>query len=90
MDQPGIVKLIKKGESKTVEFKETFDNKTIETAVAFANTKGGHVFIGVSDQGIKKGIQVGKETLMAGLIRFLKVLSLGSCRRLSHRKLRTK
>jgi len=64
MDQSEIVKLIKKGESKTVEFKETFDNKTIETAVAFANTRGGHIFIGVSDKGTKKGIQIGKETLI--------------------------
>ena len=64
MDQSEIVKLIKKGESKTVEFKETFDSKTIETAVAFANTRGGHIFIGVSDKGAKKGIQVGKETLI--------------------------
>jgi len=64
MDQAEIVKLIKKGESKTVEFKETFDSKTIETAVAFANTRGGHIFIGVSDKGAKKGIQVGKETLI--------------------------
>ncbi|MCD6295912.1 MAG: putative DNA binding domain-containing protein [Deltaproteobacteria bacterium] len=64
MDQSETVKLIKKGESKTVEFKETFDNKTIETAVAFANTRGGHIFIGVSDQGTKKGVQVGKETLI--------------------------
>jgi len=64
MDQSEIVKLIKKGESKTVEFKETFDNKTIETAVAFANTRGGHIFIGVSDKGAKKGVQIGKETLI--------------------------
>jgi len=62
MNQSEIVKLIKKGESKTVEFKETFDNKTIETAVAFANTRGGHIFIGVSDN--KKGVQIGKETLI--------------------------
>ena len=64
MEQSEIVKLIKKGESKTVEFKETFDNKTIETAVAFANTRGGHIFIGVSDKGAKKGVQIGKETLI--------------------------
>ena len=64
MDQSEIVKLIKMGESKTVEFKETFDNKTIETAVAFANTRGGHIFIGVSDKGAKKGVQIGKETLI--------------------------
>jgi len=64
MDQSEIVRIIKNGESKTVEFKETFDNKTIETAVAFANTRGGHIFIGVSDQGAKKGAQIGKETLI--------------------------
>ncbi len=64
MDQSEIIKLIKKGESKTAEFKETFDNKTIETAVAFANTRGGHIFIGVSDKGAKKGVQIGKETLI--------------------------
>jgi ATP-dependent DNA helicase RecG len=64
MDQLEIIKLIKRGESKTVEFKETFDNKTIETAVAFANTRGGHIVIGVSDKGAKKGVQIGKETLI--------------------------
>jgi ATP-dependent DNA helicase RecG len=64
MDQSEILKLIKKGESKTVEFKETFDNKAIETAVAFANTRGGQILIGVSDKGAKKGVQIGKETLI--------------------------
>ncbi len=63
MNQREITELIKKGESETIEFKETFDNRTVETAVAFANTKGGHIFIGVSDQGVKKGVQIGKETL---------------------------
>jgi len=63
MNQTEIIELIKKGESETVEFKETFDNRTVETAVAFTNTKGGHIFIGVSDQGAKKGAQIGKETL---------------------------
>ena len=66
MDQSELVKLIKKGESKSVEFKETFDNKTIETAVAFANARGGHIFVGVSDKGAKKGVQIGKETLLFG------------------------
>jgi len=31
-------------ESETVEFKNGFDRETIETLVAFANTKGGKVF----------------------------------------------
>ena len=54
--------LIKTGESETFEFKEKFDEQTIESAVAFANTKGGIIFIGVSDKNNIKGIKVGKET----------------------------
>jgi ATP-dependent DNA helicase RecG len=55
--------LIKTGESETVEFKEKFDERTIESAVAFANTKGGIIFIGVSDKNTIKGIEIGKETI---------------------------
>lgn len=55
--------MIKRGETETVEFKENFDKEAVETAVAFANTKGGTILIGVSDKGKIKGIQLGKETL---------------------------
>ncbi len=55
--------LIKTGESPTVEFKEKFDERCIESLVAFANTKGGVIFIGVSDKNNIKGIKVGKETI---------------------------
>jgi len=55
--------LIETGESETVEFKEKFDEQTIELAVAFANTKGGTIFIGVSDKNNIKGIKIGKETI---------------------------
>ena len=55
--------LIKTGESDTVEFKEKFDERTIESAVAFANTKGGMIFIGVSDKNNIQGVKIGKETL---------------------------
>ncbi len=54
---------IKTGESETVEFKEKFDERTIESAVAFPNTRGGIIFIGVSDKNNIKGIKVRKETL---------------------------
>lgn len=43
--------LIKSGESETLEFKEKFDERTVESAVAFANAKGGMILIGVSDKG---------------------------------------
>ena len=36
--------ILKSGESVTVEFKESFDREALETAVAFANTKGRGTF----------------------------------------------
>jgi ATP-dependent DNA helicase RecG len=56
-------KLIASGESISLEFKEKFDERTIESAAAFANTKGGIILIGISDRGEIKGIQIGKETI---------------------------
>lgn len=58
-----IKKALASGESETVEFKAGFDKNTIETLVAFANTRGGNVFVGVSDRGEIKGIQISKETV---------------------------
>ena len=55
--------LIRKGESATVEFKEGFDREAVETVGAMATTKGGVVLIGVTDKGIVKGVQVGRNTL---------------------------
>lgn len=63
MIQDEIVELIRKGESENTEFKENFDKETIETAAAFANTKGGVILIGFSDKGKVNGVQIGKETL---------------------------
>ena len=54
---------IAQGENTTTEFKENFDQETIETAAAFANTNGGTILIGVSDKREIRGITVGKETL---------------------------
>jgi len=56
-------KLIAGRESETVEFKTSFDKEVLETAGAFANTRGGTIFIGVSDDGKIHGAQFGKETL---------------------------
>lgn len=49
-------------ESITVEFKKSFNEDVIETLVAFSNTKGGIVYIGITDKGKIIGIQIGKET----------------------------
>jgi len=60
-----IIAIIKAGESEAVEFKSSFDREAIETLVAFANTRGGKVFIGVTDAGDIKGVAIGKETLQS-------------------------
>jgi len=58
-----LIELIRKGESETIEFKENFDKETIQTAAAFANTKGGIILIGLSDKEKVNGVQIGRETL---------------------------
>ena len=63
MNQDQLMDVIKKGESETVEFKENFDKESIETIGAFANTKGGIILVGVSDESKINGVKTGKETL---------------------------
>jgi len=63
MNEKELKKLLISGETETLEFKENFDKETIESAGAFANTKGGNIIIGISDINKVKGVQVGKETL---------------------------
>jgi len=61
--QTDLRKLIKSGESETVELKASFNKEILETSGAFANTKGGVILIGISNRGEIRGIQIGKETL---------------------------
>jgi len=63
MNKKTIPDLIAKGESETVEFKSAFDQATIETLAAFANTKGGHVLIGIADSAKIIGVQLRNETI---------------------------
>lgn len=68
-DADEILSLIRQGESGTVEFKESFsldvrkqtkekyvEKSALKTIVAFLNTEGGVLLIGVSDEGDLKGI----------------------------------
>jgi ATP-dependent DNA helicase RecG len=50
-------------ESDTVEFKESFDREVVVTAGAFANTRGGTIFIGMTDRGNVVGTLIGTESL---------------------------
>ena len=49
-------------ESEKYEFKTSFNEDVVISLVAFSNTKGGIVYIGISDNGEIKGIHLGKET----------------------------
>ncbi len=57
-----IEEIAKNGEKENIEFKENFCDDVIVSLVAFSNTKGGQVFIGIKDNREIKGTSVGKET----------------------------
>lgn len=63
MNELTLQQLISQGESETVEFKSSFNVATIESLVAFANTKGGSVLVGVSDKGKIVGCDVSNESV---------------------------
>lgn len=65
MDKKELKKLIEKGESRSVEFKESLSlkDKIGENVSAFSNTRKGFVLVGVADSGEIKGIDIGKKTI---------------------------
>ena len=60
-----LKKIISQGESETVEFKKSpsESKEIIKTISAFANTKGGKIFIGISNSGKVPGVKIGKDTI---------------------------
>jgi len=58
-----IKDIINQGESQTVEFKSSFQKEVIISIVAFANAKGGRIFIGVNDNAEVLGITLKREVL---------------------------
>ena len=54
-----VLRLIRGGESQFVEFKKKANHpeKIIREVVAFANSDGGHLFIGVNDDGTLAGLK---------------------------------
>jgi len=58
-----LERLLAEGESETVEFKQSFDEETLESIAAFANAGGGTLLVGVADDSSVKGVTLGKETV---------------------------
>lgn len=50
-------------ENETLEYKRSFNTDVIETAVAFANTSGGEIWLGVDNQGEPLGTNFSSEAL---------------------------
>jgi len=59
--------IISQGENETVEFKQSFSKTVIETLVAFSNTKGGQVLIGIDNSSTVKGVSISEETVQKWL-----------------------
>lgn len=53
-----IDKLPELGEGQFIEFKESFDKNFLKEIVAFANASGGIIYIGITDAGKLKGIEI--------------------------------
>jgi ATP-dependent DNA helicase RecG len=60
-----LKKILKSGESETLEFKQSLSEKDqiLETVSAFSNARGGSIYIGIDTSGKANGVQIGKKTL---------------------------
>ncbi|MCK4561187.1 MAG: ATP-binding protein [Calditrichia bacterium] len=50
--------ILQNGESYLVEFKERFNSSLSREITAFANASGGRIYLGVSDSGVVRGIEI--------------------------------
>ena len=50
--------ILRKGENHKIEFKERVDKNLGKEMVAFANSSGGQIYLGVTDEGKIKGIKI--------------------------------
>jgi len=58
-----LKQLIQTGEGYHLEFKESLDKSLIEEVCAFANSSGGKVLLGISDDGEIEGIKTDNNIL---------------------------
>ena len=67
MTEKEIKSILDKGEGITVEFKSSFNTEVIETLVAFSNTRGGSVLIGISNELKISGVTINSESIQIWL-----------------------
>lgn len=58
-----VQECLRTGESQICKFKSNFNVETIETLVAFANSKGGKVLIGISNKAEILGVNINTESI---------------------------
>jgi len=57
MNKNDLSILLQEGEGSTLEYKETISSGLARELVAFANTAGGKILLGVRDDGSVRGIE---------------------------------
>ncbi len=81
MNEKAFELILKTGESFFVEFKERLDKSLTKEIVAFSNSQGGRIFIGVKDNGEIKGMRITNKIVVfnpGGLVKWLKPEEFGS------------
>ena len=59
MNSEELSLILKEGEGLKIEFKESFEPKSLaKELVAFANSEGGRIFLGINDKCDVKGIKI--------------------------------
>ena len=62
MDKEKLKLILEEGEGQFIEFKENSDAKNLAKEItAFANSEGGKIFLGISDKGEIKGIEINNQ-----------------------------
>nr|AAU83511.1 conserved hypothetical protein [uncultured archaeon GZfos29E12] len=82
MDDKDFELILKTGESFFVEFKEGVDKSLAKEIVAFSNSQGGRIFIGIKDNGEIKEIRITNNKIVVfnpgGLVKWLKPEEFGT------------
>ena len=59
MNKKELQFILQQGEGQFIEFKENFDSKNLSKEIsAFTNASGGKIYLGITDNGEIKGINI--------------------------------